>query len=180
MYEIYAHYGLAPFARASTLSHTEILLYFLHRRLARRSAARMQRTPAAMLALLQKYHHVPPTTRQRHGWLILSVSQRWNEMDSGYYGCGNPGCEELETLLELRKQRVKGVRDPVVEDRLYRWGGASKACKGYVAPVHLGKADGTDLGSTRPTAASPSRTAQRRARAPIELPTSRHATCKTR
>ncbi|KAH9920186.1 hypothetical protein B0H21DRAFT_781685 [Amylocystis lapponica] len=126
MHEIYSRYGLAPFDRASTLSGSTVLVYFLHRRIARRPDA--YRTPAAMLALLTKYKNVPWATRKRHGWMIHSVSARWNCLETDNYGCKNAACSELKELKAFKAQRVRGVRDPVVEDRLFRWGGACKAC----------------------------------------------------
>lgn len=132
MYEIYSRYGVSPFERASNMSDTIILYYFLYRRLSRKPSA--YRTEEAMLGLLKKYANVPETTRRRHGWMILTIYGRWECLD--LYGCGNPDCPEKEELLRLGEKRKRGVRDPVVEDRLFQWGGASKACTRSV-PVSM-------------------------------------------
>lgn len=124
MHEIYSRYGLAPFERASTLSSHTIVFFFLHRRISRKPNA--YGTPAAMLSLLKKFKHVPQTTRSRHGWMLLSISGRWDCL--ALYGCKYRGCPELQELMRLKAGRVRGVRDPIVEDRLFQWGGASKAC----------------------------------------------------
>lgn len=81
---------------------------------------------SAIRGLLKKYTRVPSTTRRRHGWMILTISGRWDCLT--LYGCANPDCTERDELLRLRELRKRGVRDPVVEERLYRWGGESKAC----------------------------------------------------
>ncbi|KAF9225005.1 hypothetical protein BS17DRAFT_779435 [Gyrodon lividus] len=44
------------------------------------------------------------------------------------YGCKYAGCPERSDLVKLQACWVRERRDPVVEDRLLQWGGASKAC----------------------------------------------------
>jgi hypothetical protein len=131
MHQIYSRYGLDPFERASTLSDSMILFYFIHSRLSKKP----QKFQSAQdwIPLLQKYRNVPRTTRKRHGWIILSLSGRWDCLDM--YGCAYPQCPELAALQELKHRRVRGKRDSVSEDRLYRWGAASKICVRYV--IHL-------------------------------------------
>ncbi|CCM03023.1 uncharacterized protein FIBRA_05140 [Fibroporia radiculosa] len=118
MHEIFTHYKLEPFERGSTLSHNNIIFFFLHRRLSRKPST--YKTPDAMLTLLKKFDHVPRTTRKRHGWMILAVSGRWDCLT--LYGWGYFCCPELKALLELKDRRVRGVRDPLVEERLFQWG----------------------------------------------------------
>ncbi|KAI0074672.1 hypothetical protein K474DRAFT_1665106 [Panus rudis PR-1116 ss-1] len=124
IYEIYSHYGIAPFEKASRLSDTEILFYYLHRRISKRPEA--YKTLKAIQHLLKRYRKIPPSTRERHGWNILTVSGRWDCIT--LYGCDNAHCPEAQELLKLREKRVRGVRDPAVEERLWKWGAESKAC----------------------------------------------------
>ena len=124
IYQIYSRYGLAPFERASTISDRCILYYFLHRRISRKPAS--YSSYDAIRGLLKKYTHVPGTTRQRCGWMVLPISGRWDCLT--LYGCGFENCPEKRELLELKERRKRGVRDPAVEERLYKWGGESKAC----------------------------------------------------
>ena len=126
MHQIYSRYGLEPFERASHLSDHEIIFYFLHRRLSKKPEK--FQSAAEWLPLLKKYRNVPNATRQRHGWMILTISGRWDLFGTGYYGCKYGGCPETSALERLKVARVRGRRDPVVEDRLFQWGGASKAC----------------------------------------------------
>lgn len=129
IYQMYSRYGLEPFERASTISDSCILFYFLHRRISRKPTA--YQSYEAIRVLLKKYLHVPRTTRRRHGWMILSLSGRWECLD--YYGCAFPNCPEKSKLLELKGMRRRGVRNAAIEDRLYKWGGESKACTKYVS-----------------------------------------------
>lgn len=129
MHEIYSRYGLKPFERASTVRDETILFYFLHRRISRKPSA--YKSPEAMLTLLQKFANVPRATRNRHSWILLSIAGRWECLDA-QFGCENPTCPEKAELLKLREKRQRGVRDPIIEERLYKWGGASKACAKYV------------------------------------------------
>ncbi|KAH7926927.1 hypothetical protein BV22DRAFT_1104018 [Leucogyrophana mollusca] len=124
MHQIYSRYGLEPFEWASRLSDSEIIFYFLHRRLSKKPDK--FRNANDWIPLLQKYNNVPEAIRRRHGWMILTVSGRWDCLL--LYGCKYAGCPEKSGLLELKERRVRGQRDPVVEDRLFQWGGASKAC----------------------------------------------------
>lgn len=128
MHQIYSRYGLDPFERASTLSDSTILFYFIYRRLSKRP----QKFQSAQdwIPLLQKYCNVPQTTSKRHGWTILSLSGRWDCLD--LYGCANIDCPERAALHALKRRRVRGKRDPAVEERLLQWGAASKACVRYV------------------------------------------------
>lgn len=126
IYELYTRYGLQPFRRASKLSDTEIFFYFLHRHMARKPKAFKSRD--AIQALLKEYTSVPPATRTRARRGILSVADRWVGLDFPYHGCRFIGCPEKKEPAELRAKRKRGVRDPVVEERLYKWGGESKAC----------------------------------------------------
>ncbi|KAL6308523.1 hypothetical protein BKA93DRAFT_866499 [Sparassis latifolia] len=103
IHEIYSRYGLEPFARGSTLSHSTILFLFLHRRIARKPDA--YRTQSALLALLKKYQNVPRTTRKRHGWISLPVSGRWDCLTGLDFGCANLTCPEKEALEKLKEKR---------------------------------------------------------------------------
>ncbi|GJE88210.1 zinc finger MYND domain-containing protein [Phanerochaete sordida] len=124
VFQIYSRYGLPPFERAASLSDSCILFHFLHRRIARKPA--QYRSYEAIRGLLRRYTHVARTTRKRCGWRILTVSGRWDCID--LYGCANEGCPEKRALHALRERRTRGVRDPEVEERLFKWGGESKAC----------------------------------------------------
>ncbi|KAH7905244.1 hypothetical protein BJ138DRAFT_1017982 [Hygrophoropsis aurantiaca] len=124
MHQIYSRYGLDPFERASRLSDSEIIFYFLHRRLSKKP--HKFQNAADWISLLAKYNHVPQATRQRHGWMLKTISGRWDCLD--LYGCEYSGCPEKSELFQLKERRVRGRRDPAVEDRLFQWGGASKAC----------------------------------------------------
>lgn len=129
VHEIYSRYGKAPFERGSQLSHNEIIIFFLWRRFSSKPNA--YKSPEAILGLLKKYRNVPWTTRQRHGWMTLSISGRWDCIEM--YGCKHADCPERQVLLYLKEKRIRGKRDPVIEDRLFQWGGVSKACARHVA-----------------------------------------------
>jgi len=124
MHAIYTRYGFAPFAAGAKLDNHEIIFYFLHRRVSKKPKS--YTTVEDWVALLRKYENVPEATRRRHGWMILSVSGRWDCLD--LYGCAFEGCPEKSSMQKLRAKRVRGRRDPEVEERLFKWGGASKAC----------------------------------------------------
>ncbi|KAF9233821.1 hypothetical protein BU15DRAFT_90206 [Melanogaster broomeanus] len=136
MHQIYSRYGIDPFERASRLSEHEIIFYFLHRRLSKKPEK--FQNAGEWLPLLKKYRNVPNATRKRHGWMIHTVSGRWDLLT--FYGCKFAGCPERSDLLELKALRVRGQRDPVVEDRLFQWGGASKACTRCKAVSYCGLA----------------------------------------
>ncbi|KAF8558575.1 hypothetical protein OG21DRAFT_1455112 [Imleria badia] len=136
MHQIYSRYSIEPFERASHLSDREIIFYFLHRRLSKKPEK--FQSAAEWLPLLKKYRNVPNATRRRHGWMILTISGRWDLLSTWYYGCRYTGCPETSALLKLKASRVRGQRDPVVEDRLFQWGGASKACARCKAVSYCG------------------------------------------
>ncbi|KIP03878.1 hypothetical protein PHLGIDRAFT_37226 [Phlebiopsis gigantea 11061_1 CR5-6] len=124
IYRIYSRYGLEPFERASTISDSCILFYFLHRRISRKPAA--YRSHDAIRVLLKKYTNIPEAIRRRHGWGILTVSGRWDCLE--YYGCVFANCPERTELLELKVRRQRGVCNPDAEARLYRWGDETRMC----------------------------------------------------
>ena len=66
IYRIYSRYGIEPLERASTISDSCILFYFLHRRISRKPAA--YHSHDAIKDLLKKYTKVPNALRRRHGW----------------------------------------------------------------------------------------------------------------
>ncbi|KAG6371699.1 hypothetical protein JVT61DRAFT_9040 [Boletus reticuloceps] len=138
LHQIYSRYGLEPFERASHLSDFEIIFYFLHRRLSKKPEK--FQSAHEWLPLLKKYRNVPGATRKRHGWMILTISGRWDLLAMCGYGCGYAECPETSALLRLKEARVRGTRDPVVEDRLFQWGGASKACARCKAVSYCGAA----------------------------------------
>ncbi|EPQ55151.1 hypothetical protein GLOTRDRAFT_111140 [Gloeophyllum trabeum ATCC 11539] len=76
--------------------------------------------------LLEKYKNVPRATRQRHSWSVMSLPARWECID--LFGCEYKNCPEKAALLEIQQARKKGTRDPVLEDRLFRWGAEARIC----------------------------------------------------
>ncbi|KAF9804512.1 hypothetical protein IEO21_09354 [Rhodonia placenta] len=103
VHEIYSRYGKAPFERGSQLSHNEIIIFFLWRRFSSKPNA--YKSPEAILGLLKKYRNVPWTTRQRHGWMTLSISGRWDCIEM--YGCKHADCPERQVLLYLKEKRIR-------------------------------------------------------------------------
>lgn len=128
-----SRYGHAIFDKGFTISHHEILFYFLNRRIARHPES--YRTKQAIKLLLKRYVNLARTSSQRYLWTLLPVAARWDCVH--LYGCKNPECPELQELFVLKDKRQRGSRDPVVEERLFKWGGQSKACSRYVVPQLL-------------------------------------------
>ena len=128
IHQIYTRYGIAPFERASSISGTCILFYFLFRRISRNPA--QYRRYDAMKKLLKKYTTLAPAQKSARGWAIMNIADRWGhlEPDTGY-GCHYGECPERMALKKLKSQRKRGRRDAVVEERLYKWGAEAKACK---------------------------------------------------
>ncbi|KAI0074673.1 hypothetical protein K474DRAFT_1665108 [Panus rudis PR-1116 ss-1] len=124
IFEMYSHYGIAPFEKASHTSDWEVLFIYLYRRLSKQPDA--YRTLKSIQHLLKRYTKVPRSTQRRHRWTALSISGKWDCIT--LYGCDYNGCPEKKELLKLREKRVRGVRDPIVEERLLKWGVEAKAC----------------------------------------------------
>ncbi|KZP23150.1 hypothetical protein FIBSPDRAFT_737762 [Athelia psychrophila] len=124
MHQIYSRYGLAPYERASTLSSDQIIFYYIYKRLSKHPEKIT--SAKAWMRFLEKYRKVPRATERRHAWSILTLSGRWDCLE--FYGCAYEGCPERAALEEMSAQRVRGERSPEIEDRLWKFGAASKAC----------------------------------------------------
>ena len=117
-------YGPAIFEKGKALDHHEVLFSFLTKRLARKPESR--RTKASMFALLEKYTHLSKCVANRYLWSVMSIAMRWESI--ARYGCAFENCPEKTELLELAEKRRKGIRDPLAEERLFRWGAECKHC----------------------------------------------------
>lgn len=133
IHEINSRYGHAVFEKGFTISHHQVLLYFLNRRISRHPES--YRTKQAIKLLLKRYVNLAETSSRRYLWTLLPVAARWDCIR--FYGCKNTACPERQELLVLKGKRRRGSRDPVVEERLFKWGGQSKACSRYVVPQSL-------------------------------------------
>lgn len=87
--------------------------------------------------LFDDFVRLPHSLERRYSWTNLTISNKWDCI--GHYGCDYKACPEKQALLKLREKRVKGVRDPVVEERLDRWGGKARACGGCSVPSYCSK-----------------------------------------
>lgn len=141
MHQIYSRYGLAPYERASTLSSDQIIFYYIYKRLSKHPEKIT--SAKAWMRFLEKYRKVPRATERRHAWSILTLSGRWDCLE--FYGCAYEGCPERAALEEMSAQRVRGERSPEIEDRLWKFGAASKACVQYVFQVSLNRDLDADL-----------------------------------
>jgi hypothetical protein len=133
LYQIFVRYGSDPFGAASAHSSEHLLYYFLHRRLTKSTHPERYRSRAHFEQLVSRFLCVPRATRRRHGWILLSVSGRWDCIT--HYGCRNAACPEKTELLKLRDKRIRGRRDPHVEERLFKWGAQSKICARLAAVI---------------------------------------------
>jgi len=131
LHNLYSRYRLKPFEHMSTShdAYPTIFLHFVYKKLSRKPSA--YRTVEAMEDLLKKYASIPPIIRCRYTWSgLFTVAERWRQLgEDNPVGCANGACPERMALSELKSQRQPGVRDSAAEERLLKWGGASKFCK---------------------------------------------------
>lgn len=130
-HNIYKRYGLAPFQIAAKREtfQTSIVFYFVTHQV-RKDALKME-TKQDWRNLFEDFKNLPPSLERRYSWTNLTVSNRWDCID--HYGCDYRACPEKQALHKLREKRVKGVRDPAVEERLFNWAAKARACSGCSA-----------------------------------------------
>lgn len=83
-------------------------------------------TKADWQSLLKAAENIPGSVKTRYEWIAYGVADKWECID--LFGCCYNQCPEKKALFQLRDQRVRGVRDAEVEERLDRWGSKVKAC----------------------------------------------------
>lgn len=130
-YNIYKRYGLNPFSIAAKREtwRTSIIFYFIAHRI-KKEQLKME-TREDWRNLLDEFVNLPESLRRRYSWANYTISGKWDCLK--YYGCSYEECPEKQALFKLRDERVKGVRDPDVEERLNRWGAKARACGGCLA-----------------------------------------------
>ncbi|KAJ7614447.1 hypothetical protein FB45DRAFT_936963 [Roridomyces roridus] len=127
LFKMYKHYGLAPFHKGAKAekSRDPIVFHYIERQI-KRDGLEM-RTPADWRRLLDSYINMPRSVNRRYSWSNMTISGKWDCLE--YYGCSNgEACPERKALEALREQRVRGVRDPAVEQRLEKWGAKPRQC----------------------------------------------------
>ncbi|KAJ7667239.1 hypothetical protein B0H17DRAFT_1018721 [Mycena rosella] len=125
-FNMYKLYDLAPFRKAAKCEahHDPVVFYYV--------AHRIKRDGLDMCIqqdwrrLLKDYVNMPRSVEQRYMWGNQTISGRWDCLE--FFGCDADGCPEQTALEELRAKRVRGVRDPDIEERLERWGSKPRAC----------------------------------------------------
>jgi len=131
LYEIFLRYGKRPFEKISQIhdEYDTIFFLFMYKHLARKGSA--YRSLEGMQRLLSKYTCIPEIIRRRYLWASFPLATKWYVLknNSQGFGCANPVCPEEAELKELGKRRRRGVRNTEVEERLEKWGSASKVCK---------------------------------------------------
>ncbi|KAJ6565378.1 hypothetical protein B0H10DRAFT_1929122 [Mycena sp. CBHHK59/15] len=132
-FNMYRLYGLAPFRKAAKCETWKdpVVFYYVEHHIKRDNLPMRMR--ADWRNLLVDYINMPHSIERRYKWSNLTISGKWDCLTS--FGCDAEECPEQKALLELRKKRVRGVRDPVIEERLDKWGAKPKACGacGYTA-----------------------------------------------
>ncbi|KAJ7142896.1 hypothetical protein C8R44DRAFT_761356 [Mycena epipterygia] len=125
-FNMYKNYGLAPFRKAAKCEgySDPVVFYYVEHRI-KRDGLQMH-TPADWRRLLNDYVKMPRSVAQRYQWSNLTISGKWDCLE--LYGCDGENCPEQKALEELREKRVRGVRDPIIEERLDKWGAKPKAC----------------------------------------------------
>ncbi|KAJ7261054.1 hypothetical protein C8J57DRAFT_1471511 [Mycena rebaudengoi] len=125
-YNIYKLYGLAPFRKAAKCEtfRDPVVFYYVEHHI-KRDGLQM-RSRADWRKLLLEYINLPHSIEQRYIWANYTISGKWDCIE--FFGCDADNCPEQAALFELRKKRVRGVRDPAVEERLDRWGSKPKSC----------------------------------------------------
>ncbi|KAJ7438817.1 hypothetical protein B0H11DRAFT_1884261 [Mycena galericulata] len=125
-FNMYKLYGLAPFRKAAKCeTHDDPVVFYYVDHHIKHDGLRM-RSREDWRRLLEEYINMPHSVRNRYIWSNLTVSGQWDCLD--LYGCSAEECPEKKALLELRKKRVRGVRDAEVEQRLEKWGAKAKGC----------------------------------------------------
>ncbi|KAJ6532916.1 hypothetical protein DFH09DRAFT_131709 [Mycena vulgaris] len=125
-FNMHTRYGLAPFHRAAkceTYRDPVVFYYVAHR--IKRDVLQM-RTRADWRRLLGEYVAMPYSMSQRYSWANCTISGKRDCLE--FFGCDAEGCPEQAALMALAGERVRGVRDAAVEERLDRWGAKPKAC----------------------------------------------------
>lgn len=127
-YNIYKGYGLNPFSSAAKREtyNTSIVFYFITHQI-KKDQLKME-TKQDWRKLLDEFVNLPRGLERRYSWMNLTISGKWDCIR--FYGCAYKSCTEKQELFKLRDKRVRGVRDPDVEERLNRWGAKAKACAG--------------------------------------------------
>ncbi|KAJ7759029.1 hypothetical protein DFH07DRAFT_958175 [Mycena maculata] len=77
------------------------------------------------LRLLDAYTDMQHSIEQRYTWSDMTITGKWD--CPMFFGCDADECLK-KAMLELRKQRVRGIRNEVVEERLDKWGVKPEAC----------------------------------------------------
>ncbi|KAJ6615773.1 hypothetical protein B0H10DRAFT_47836 [Mycena sp. CBHHK59/15] len=132
-FNMYRLYGLAPFRKAAKCEtwRDPVIFYYVEHHIKRDSL--QMRTRADWRSLLVDYINMPRSIERRYQWSNMTISGKWDCIT--LFGCDGEDCPEQKALLDLRKKRVRGVRDPAIEERLDNWGAKPKACGacGYTA-----------------------------------------------
>ncbi|KAJ7455111.1 hypothetical protein FB451DRAFT_1099421 [Mycena latifolia] len=125
-FNMYRLYGLAPFRRAAKCETWEdpVVFYYIEHHI-KRDALQM-RTRPEWRRLLNDYINMPRSVERRYQWSNQTISGKWDCLE--FFGCDADECPEKKALEELREGRVRGVRDPEIEERLDKWGAKPKAC----------------------------------------------------
>ncbi|TDL25053.1 hypothetical protein BD410DRAFT_76648 [Rickenella mellea] len=126
LFNIHSRYGLAAFQRTAKIEtwQSPIIFQFLCHRI--KKDCLTFRTKQDWIPLLGEFVILPDVVRRRYKWAHMSISCQWDCLT--FYGCDNDSCPEQQALVRLRGKRVRGVRDPEIEERLRVWGAKSKAC----------------------------------------------------
>lgn len=140
-FNIYKRHDVAPFTAAARHENwqTSVVYYFLSHRIRNDEAlaASLATGLPAWQKLMDEYVSLPNSIERRYKWNNLNISDKWDCLT--HYGCDNDGCEEKKTLLGARTRRKRGVRDPVWEERLEKWGKQSKPCSACQATSYCSR-----------------------------------------
>ncbi|CAK5284653.1 unnamed protein product [Mycena citricolor] len=123
---MYSLYGLAPFVQASKKETDDdpVLFYYIQH-VIKRDKLPME-TAAEWEKLLKSYAEMPRTMEKRYQWANYSIGAKWDCLE--FFGCEADGCPEQRALFALRDERVRGVRDAQIEERLEKWGTKPRSC----------------------------------------------------